>query len=182
MLQMDFTQDILQKLTSIRAALQAGRTDTLNISPELLRSLEECAKSPNKAALTEALAAAGGTGRLDAQSEELFNEVLLLLQFQEISETYQIKTVRLSRTSVRGMIGKWYPPTKGQMTIRQVVDDILIKVEKNVKGCYYYYTGLSRAQEYRGRFSYQLVVNDRFKLFIDPNRKICYQILNALYN
>ena len=85
MLQMDFTQDILQKLTSIRAALQAGRTDTLNISPELLRSLEECAKSPNKAALTEALAAAGGTGRLDAQSEELFNEVLLLLlQFQEI--------------------------------------------------------------------------------------------------
>lgn len=26
MLQMDFTQDILQKLTSIRAALQAGRT------------------------------------------------------------------------------------------------------------------------------------------------------------
>ena len=133
MLQMDFTQDILQKLTSIRAALQAGRTDTLNISPELLRSLEECAKSPNKAALTEALAAAGGTGRLDAQSEELFNEVLLLLQFQEISETYQIKTVRLSRTSVRGMIGKWYPPTKGQMTIRQVVDDILIKVEKKCK-------------------------------------------------
>lgn len=77
------------------------------------------------------------------------------------------KQIKLTKSQVRGMIGKWRATEENPMTISQVVDDIMEKVSKHQEGHYIY--------EYQRKVHggvcppdiYELVVSDEICYFYD---------------
>ncbi|MDD2957722.1 MAG: hypothetical protein PHE06_02215 [Lachnospiraceae bacterium] len=77
------------------------------------------------------------------------------------------KTIRLNRQQVRSMIGKWMPSATNQMTIREVVDDIIQKVSERREGKYIYeYCRKTGTTGSRSEL-YELVIGDENCYFYD---------------
>ena len=89
---------------------------------------------------------------------------------------YRAIKVRTS-SGILSLIGKWNPPTYGQMKIGEVVEDIYTKIRDNVQGEWYYYTGKTKNELAKGRYAYKLIVLEKIAIFVNLNREISYHIL-----
>lgn len=90
------------------------------------------------------------------------------------------KTVKVKTASrIRSLIGKWNPPSPGQMKIGEVLEDIFIKVARSAQGVYYYYTGKCREKVFNGKYVYKLIICEKVSIFVDLNRKISYHIVGS---
>ena len=90
--------------------------------------------------------------------------------------SYRVATVH-SLSGIRSLIGKWNPPSVGQMKIGEVVDDIYRRATELVQGETYYYTGKHRDPLFKGKYAYKLIVNNNIIIFVDLNKRILYHIL-----
>lgn len=88
------------------------------------------------------------------------------------------KTIKVRVASgIRGLIGKWNPPSGEQMKIGEVLNDIFARVSQYIQGEAYYYTGKSKDKRSCGKYAYKLIVSENIAIFIDFNRKISYHIV-----
>lgn len=81
------------------------------------------------------------------------------------------KRIRLNKTQVRGMIGKWKSSQYTPMTIGQVVDDIITKVSQQVPGTWryiYYKAATGKGSPVRSE-EYELVISPEETFFWDIN-------------
>lgn len=78
------------------------------------------------------------------------------------------KRVRLNRTQVRSLIGKWMPSKYTPMTIGQVVDDIIEKVSAQEIGTWRYTYHKAQAGKVL-REEYELVITPEETFFWDLN-------------
>ena len=81
------------------------------------------------------------------------------------------KQVKVSRPSIRSLIGKWMPNKKNSMTKSEVVEDIIDKLENQREGQYYYNYEKSwpknRQSEEEKRDLYKLVINQEESFLLD---------------
>ena len=80
---------------------------------------------------------------------------------------------------VRSLIGKWNPPSLGQMKINDVINDIYTRTRNKIQGEEYYYTGRGKEKNSRGKYIYKLIISGEVAVFLDFNRIISYHILNG---
>ena len=83
----------------------------------------------------------------------------------------------VTRSKIRSMIGKWNPPSSGQMKIIDVVEEIYRRIEDNTQCEVYYYTGKDKNKVSKGKYAYKLLICKKMTFFVDLNRKIMYHIL-----
>lgn len=96
-----------------------------------------------------------------------------LVRSRNIRETAQRdkmgKKVRLNKTQVRSLIGKWMPSRLAPMTVSQVVEDIIRKVSEGQAGTWQY--TYRRADSANGEIldeeRYELVITDEGSFFWD---------------
>ena len=93
-----------------------------------------------------------------------------------LSGDFKTVTVR-TPNKIRSVIGKWNPPTAGQMKIDEVIEDIFRRVSDNVQGEAYYYSGKSKYEQVKGRYVYKLVICNETAVFINLNDRVAYQII-----
>lgn len=81
------------------------------------------------------------------------------------------KPVKVSRASIRSLIGKWMPNKNNSMTKSDVVEDIIDKLENQKEGQYYYNYEKSwlrnRQSEEAKRDLYKLVINQEESFLLD---------------
>lgn len=99
-------------------------------------------------------------------------DVRYIMEKNDIQEGVQNcrfgKRVRLNRTQVRSLIGKWMPSKYTPMTIGQVVDDIIEKVSAQEAGTWRYtYHRLQGGTVHREE--YELVITPEETFFWDLN-------------
>lgn len=82
------------------------------------------------------------------------------------------KKVALTKTQVRSMIGKWKPSKSSPMSIAQVVDDIIDKVQNKRIGTYQY---TYRAFDANAR---NIMKSDRYELVITENESFFWDVKN----
>lgn len=76
------------------------------------------------------------------------------------------KRVKINKTQIRGMIGKWSATKENPITVSQVVEDIIDKLRKRQNGRYTYkYTKKSMGKEETD--VYELVINSEESYFFD---------------
>ena len=100
-----------------------------------------------------------------------------IINSEKIGEISRIVSIdRITRNKVRNLIGRWFPPYAGGMTIKQVVGDIFFRITNSVEGRVDYRTGNPTPPRKRGEYLYVLIVKREKILFVDENKKICYVI------
>lgn len=77
------------------------------------------------------------------------------------------KRIKVNQAQIRGMIGKWKPSKENPMTIGEVVDDIIEKINSHKKGRYVYQYGRKHAGDEDGAEIYELVINEDGAYFYD---------------
>lgn len=88
------------------------------------------------------------------------------------------KAVRLNRTQIRSIIGKWKPSKHNPMTIQEVISDIIQKVSGNQYGRYIYQYHRSSDKEAQIPDTYELVVTQERSYFHDVNNFKFYTFLD----
>ena len=80
------------------------------------------------------------------------------------------KRVKITRAQIRSMIGKWSASRLTEMTVNQVVDDIIEKVSNEEEGIwrYAYRKGTNAGGMKEER--YELIIHEEEKFFWDLNR------------
>lgn len=114
-------------------------------------------------------------------NDQVIRSVLELLEMSEEkiypNELFMGKQICLTPSQVRSIIGKWRPSKNNPMTIKEVVRDIIEKVERGQIGHYFY--------EYQ-RFSdteksipdvYELIVGEDENYFYDVNNLRFYKLI-----
>lgn len=86
------------------------------------------------------------------------------------------KVTKFNRSGIESMIGRWYPPSKGQMKVGQAVEDIIYRIRYGANGITEYYSGRPDTADKKGKFIYRLIIRGKIKIFIDENQRICYRI------
>ena len=92
------------------------------------------------------------------------------------------KRVKLTKTQVRSMIGRWKPSKTNPMTIGELVEDIIRKVKEHQTGRYIYHYCRTDCVSKEDAEIYELVVNEdesyfhdvrkfRFYTFMEETRK-----------
>lgn len=92
------------------------------------------------------------------------------------------KRVKLTKTQVRSMIGRWKPSKTNPMTIGELVEDIIRKVKEHQAGRYIYHYCRTDCVSKEDAEIYELVVNEdesyfhdvrkfRFYTFMEETRK-----------
>ena len=82
----------------------------------------------------------------------------------------QTKTVPLTRPQIKNIIRKWMPSRDNPMTISEVIDDIISKVENNEIGHYFYTYGKAKKNTEYSRIredNYELVITETESYFVD---------------
>ncbi len=112
-----------------------------------------------------------------AQEEDraLYNELCILAgtNIENLIEDCAgiAKRVKVSRPSIRSLIGKWMPNKKNSMTKSDVVEDILEKLETQKQGQYYYNYEKSWLKNVRSEEAkkdlYKLVINQEESFLLD---------------
>lgn len=114
-------------------------------------------------------------------NEEIQREYIDLQSVYDIIREERITNIshflvvdKLTRNKVRSLIGKWFPPTSNQMSIKEVVNDIFFRINNCIEGRVNYYTGKPTSRQNHGRFEYYLIIKSENAYFFDINREICY--------
>ena len=114
-------------------------------------------------------------------AKDIFDRILELtgtnIESLTVQNAQKGEIIKLNRSQIRRMIGKWSPHIHS-MKINEVIDDIIDKVENDKDGTYYYYSG--QRKECDGKMKpktrYKLIVKNGRYEFFDINRKIYYTI------
>lgn len=77
------------------------------------------------------------------------------------------KRVKLNKTQIRAMIGRWKPSEETPLTIGELVDDIIEKIKKHKEGRYIYQYQRKHAGEESDPEVYELVINEEESYFYD---------------
>lgn len=107
---------------------------------------------------------------LDDQVEDV--KELLELMGKKTNDFYPkekrfCKCIKVSPAQIRGMIGKWKTSKENPMTIGEVVDDIIEKINSHKKGRYVYQYGRKHTVGEKGSEIYELVINEDGAYFYD---------------
>ena len=80
------------------------------------------------------------------------------------------KRIKLTRSQVRGMIGRWRPSRDSPMTIGELVDDIIRKVKNHEEGRYIYQYHRTDVTTKEDIEVYELVINKDESYFYDVKK------------
>ena len=80
---------------------------------------------------------------------------------------YCAKKVKLNKTQVRSMLGRWPTSSRQRMKVQEVVEDIIRKVENREEGVWYYKCEMTEEM-------YELVISEQNMFFHDLRRCIFY--------
>ena len=158
----------------------------LNLALDVLKAegladaitLFELKKNKNICSFAELFSALKQHAKIPAEKLQIDVEQIYDIIYSENIEDggYRVATVR-SLSGIRSLIGKWNPPSAGQMKISEVVNDIYRRATELVQGKTYYYTGKHRDSMFKGKYVYKLIVSNSIVVFIDLNRGISYHII-----
>lgn len=102
---------------------------------------------------------------------ELFNEILKQLgttrELKFPKKFYASKKIKLNKSQVRSMIGKWPASPHQKMKIDEVVNDIISKIKNKENGIFYYKCAVTENL-------YELVISTKEIFFHDVARGIFY--------
>ena len=87
------------------------------------------------------------------------------------------KDIRLNKTQVRSMIARWKPSPYNSHKIKEVVEDIIYKVQNGTIGTYYYYSCAHNNDT--DKEVYELVVTNSESYFYDHKRQKFYNLLHS---
>ncbi len=111
----------------------------------------------------------------------IFNKILELtgtdIKSLAVQNTQKGEIIKLNRSQIRRMIGKWNPHIHS-MKINEVIDDIIDKVENDKDGTYCYFSGKRKENDgkVKPKNQYKLTVIKGQYEFFDISRKIYYTI------
>ena len=71
-----------------------------------------------------------------------------------------------SRTAVKKLIEKWFPPSNEQLRIRDVVDDIYRRLTAGIECSILYKNGKETLKNPNGKFQYRLIIKENIKILI----------------
>ena len=80
------------------------------------------------------------------------------------------KRIKLTKSQVRGMIGRWRPSRDSPMTIGELVDDIIRKVKNHEEGRYIYQYHRTDVTTKGDIEVYELVINKDESYFYDVKK------------
>lgn len=80
------------------------------------------------------------------------------------------KRIKLTKSQVRGMIGRWRPSRDSPMTIGELVDDIIRKVKNHEEGRYIYQYHRTDVTTQGDIEVYELVINKDESYFYDVKK------------
>lgn len=113
-----------------------------------------------------------GFAGISSENEALFDEILSLAQVEkEVLFRFKLYTsqkIKLNKSQVRSMIGKWSVTRAMPMSKNQVVNDIIEKVSNRVEGHYFYIHKYKGGE--LGEDRYELVINGEECFFHDERR------------
>ena len=105
------------------------------------------------------------------EREEVFDNILKNLgKIRELEfpkKFYCAKKVKLNKTQVRSMLGRWPTSSRQEMKVQEVVEDIIRKVENREEGVWYYKCEMTEEM-------YELVISEQNMFFHDLRRCIFY--------
>ncbi|MFR2718743.1 MAG: hypothetical protein ACLTA7_05525 [Ruminococcus sp.] len=105
------------------------------------------------------------------EREEVFDNILKNLgKIRELEfpkKFYCAKKVKLNKTQVRSMLGRWPTSSRQRMKVQEVVEDIIRKVENREEGVWYYKCEMTEEM-------YELVISEQNMFFHDLRRCIFY--------
>ncbi|MDO4338234.1 MAG: hypothetical protein Q4C91_09135 [Eubacteriales bacterium] len=87
------------------------------------------------------------------------------------------KCIKVNRVQVRRMIGKWKPSKENPMSIGEVVDDIIEKINSHSMGRYIYQYGRKHPKIGEEPEVYELVINEAEAYFYDVKNFKFYTFL-----
>lgn len=105
-------------------------------------------------------------------------EVLKLDKEEVLLNVYRGSTeIKANKSQVRRMLGRWNPHIHS-MSIKEVIDDIIDKVNKEKEGTYYYYSGrvLDKGNQETAKDKYRLTIRRGEAQFWDMRRNLYYTI------
>lgn len=105
------------------------------------------------------------------EREEVFDNILKNLgkrrELEFPKKFYCAKKVKLNKTQVRSMLGRWPTSSRQGMKVQEVVEDIIRKVENREEGVWYYKCEMTEEM-------YELVISEQNMFFHDLRRCIFY--------
>lgn len=105
------------------------------------------------------------------EREEVFDNILKNLgkrrELEFPKKFYCAKKVKLNKTQVRSMLGRWTTSSRQRMKVQEVVEDIIRKVENREEGVWYYKCEMTEEM-------YELVISEQNMFFHDLRRCIFY--------
>ncbi|MFQ7248531.1 MAG: hypothetical protein ACLT5W_12205 [Ruminococcus sp.] len=105
------------------------------------------------------------------EREEVFDNILKNLgkrrELEFPKKFYCAKKVKLNKTQVRSMLGRWPTSSRQRMKVQEVVEDIIRKVENREEGVWYYKCEMTEEM-------YELVISEQNMFFHDLRRCIFY--------
>lgn len=108
------------------------------------------------------------------EGAEIFDEVLNSLgtsrEIKFSKKFYLTKQVRLNKSQVRRMIGRWPASPHQKMKINEVVEDIIKRVRDREKGIFYYKCEVTHD-------AYELVISDSEMFFHDLKNGYFYSFV-----
>ena len=119
---------------------------------------------------------------MDREENRLYIEAIKLaagsVQYKNISvkdtmelefpkKFYSANTIKLNKTQVRSMLGRWPTSSRQGMKVQEVVEDIIRKVENREEGVWYYKCEMTEEM-------YELVISEQNMFFHDLRRCIFY--------
>lgn len=85
--------------------------------------------------------------------------------------------IKANKSQVRSMLGRWNPHIHS-MSIKEVTDDIILKVKNGIEGTYYYYSGRTADKDNKTSVKdrYRLTISKEKAQFWDMRRNLYYTI------
>lgn len=110
------------------------------------------------------------------ENKAIFGEVLNKLgtsrELKFPRKFYAARQIKLNKSQVRSMIGKWPSSPKQELRIDEVINDIIAKVKDKDIGIFYYHCAVTDD-------CYELVINEKETFFHDLRRGIFYTFVVA---
>ena len=105
------------------------------------------------------------------EGEEIFDKILKSLgktgELEFPKKFYSANTIKLNKTQVRSMLGRWPTSSRQEMKVQEVVEDIIRKVQNREEGVWYYKCEMTEDM-------YELVISEQNMFFHDLRRCIFY--------
>lgn len=110
------------------------------------------------------------------ENREIFGGILNKLgtsrELKFPKKFYAARQIKLNKSQVRGMIGRWPASPKQKMKIDEVIEDIITKVKNRDIGIFYYHCAVTDD-------AYELVISENETFFHDLRKGIFYTFVVA---